>query len=64
MFTKIVTALALCFLAGAMLVHALYQPEWNELYRIEAEKVAYRQSAVIGWWKMDHVTKELHFEEK
>lgn len=60
----IATILILCFTAGAMLAHAWYQPLFNELDLIEAEIEAYRNNAVIGWWKMDRVTKELYFEEK
>lgn len=61
---KIVTILILCFLAGVMLVHARYQPIFNELGRIEAEIEAYRQEAVIGWVRLDRVSKQLYFEGK
>lgn len=61
---KIATTLILCFTAGAMLAHALYQPMFNDLDRIDAEAEAYRQSAVVGWWKMDRGTKQLYFVSK
>lgn len=64
MFAKIVVALALCFLAGAMLAHALYQPMFNEMGRIEAEIEAYRNSAVVGYWRFDRESKQLYFVEK
>ena len=62
--TKAIAILILCFTAGAMLAHARYQPLFNELGRIEAEIEAYRQSAVVGYWRVDRVTKELYFVEK
>lgn len=62
--TKATTILILSFLAGAMLAHARYQPIFNELDRREAETEAYRQSAVVGYWRFDLVSKELYFEEK
>ena len=58
------TILVLCFLAGAMLAHARYQPVFNEADRIEAEIEAYRNSAVIGYVKKDAHTKELYFVEE
>lgn len=61
---KAFTTLILCFTSGAMLAHARYQPLFNKLDRIEAEIEAYRQSAVIGWVRMDRVTKELYFVEE
>ena len=63
MFTKIIAAFALCFAATAMIAHARYQPSHNEADRIEAEIEAYRQSAVVGYWRMDRVSKQLYFEE-
>lgn len=60
----IATILILCLTSGAMLAHARYQPLFNELGRIEAEIEAYRQSAVIGWVRMDRVSKQLYFEER
>ena len=60
---KIITILTLC-IAAAMLAHALYQPMFNDLDRIDAEAEAYRQSAVVGWWKMDRGTKQLYFVSK
>lgn len=62
--TKAITILILCFTAGAMLAHARYQPVFNELDRVEAEVKAYRNSAVVGWVRMDENTKQLYFEEK
>ena len=50
--TKAITILILCFTAGAMLAHARYQPIFNELDRIGAEIEAYRDSAIVGWWRM------------
>lgn len=61
---RIITTLILCFLAGAMIAHAWYQPIANEIYRAEAEIEAYRQRAVIGWVGMDENTKQLYFVEK
>lgn len=61
--TKKTTTITLSFLAGAMLAHARYQPIFNELDRIEAEIEEYRNSAVIGWVRMDRVNKHLYFEE-
>ena len=61
---KIITFLAILFTSGAMLAHALYQPMFNDLDRIDAEAEAYRQSAVVGWWKMDRGTKQLYFVSK
>lgn len=61
---KIVTILILCFTAGAMLAHALHQPMFNELDRIDAEAEAYKQGAVVGWWNMDRRTKQLYFVSK
>ena len=58
-----ITILILCFTAGAMLAHARYQPRFNDLDRIEAEIEAYRDSVVVGYWRVDRVTKELYFEE-
>jgi len=60
---KIVTILILCFTAGAMLAHARYQPIFNELDRIEAEMAEYRQSAVVGYVRMDEIG-QLYYEEK
>lgn len=62
--TKAITILTLCFTAGVMIAHARYQPLFNELDRIEAETEAYRNSAVMGWVRMDRVTKELYFVEE
>lgn len=59
--TKTTTILILSFLSGAMLAHARYQPIFNELDRIEAEIEAYRNSAVIGWVRIDPITNELYF---
>lgn len=61
---KTTAILILCFAAGSAIAHARYQPMFNELDRIEASEEEYRQSAVIGWWKMDRVTKELYFVEE
>lgn len=58
---KIAAWICLSFLAGVMIAHAQYQPIFNELGRVEEEIEAYRQSAVIGWVRMDCVTKELYF---
>lgn len=60
---KALTAIILCFTAGAMLAHALFQPLHNEVARAEAEEEAYRQGAVIGWVRMDRVSKQLYFVE-
>ncbi len=60
---KITTVIILLFAAGAIITHARYQPVFNELDRIEAEIEAYRQSAVVGYWRVDRVTKGLYFEE-
>lgn len=62
--TKATTILILSFLAGAMLAHARYQPIFNELGRIDAEIEAYRNGAVVGWVRMDRVSKQLYFEER
>lgn len=61
---RIITILILCFTAGTMIAHAWHQPIANEIYRAEAEIEAYRQSAVVGWVRMDENTKQLYFEEK
>lgn len=58
---KATIILILLFIAGAMLAHAWYQPIFNEADRIEAEAEAYRQSAVVGWVKMDRESKQLYF---
>lgn len=60
---KAITILILCFTAGAMIAHAQYQSHFNELDRVEAEIEAYRNSAVIGWVRMDDM-KQLYFEGK
>ena len=62
--TKAIAILILCFTAGAMIAHARYQPIFNEMDSREAEIEEYRQSAVIGWVRMDDNTKQLYFEEK
>lgn len=64
MTARFTTILILCFTAGAMIAHARYQPIFNELHRIEAEMEAYRQSAVVGYWRVDRVSKQLYFEER
>lgn len=61
---KTTTILILCFVAGAMLAHARYQTMFNELARIEAGVEAYRQSAVVGYWRFDRASKQLYFEEQ
>ena len=60
--TKAITIIILCFAAGAMLAHARYQPLHNKADQIEAEIEAYRQSAVVGYWRVDRVSKQLYFE--
>ena len=64
MAQKITILLILIVTATAMIAHAWYQPSHNEADRIEAEIEAYRQSAVVGYWRVDRVTKGLYFVEK
>lgn len=61
--TKAITILILCFTAGAMLAHALYQPAWNKVAEIEAVIEAYRDSAIVGYVRMDEMG-QLYYEEK
>lgn len=61
---RIITALILCFTAGAMMAHARCQSIFNELGRIEAEIEAYKKSAIVGYVKMDAHTKQLYFVER
>ena len=61
---KVVTISVIFFTAVAMAAHSHRQPAFNERARVEAEIEAYRQGAVIGWWKIDSKTKELYFVGK
>lgn len=60
---KIVTFLAILFTSGAMAAHAMFQPVINSLEEAEAVIQEYRQSAVVGYVRMDDMG-QLYYEEK
>ena len=60
---KIIAILILCIAAAAMAAHTYRQPSFNELASIAAEAEEYRQSAVVGYVRMDEMG-QLYFEEK
>lgn len=60
---KAITALILCITAAAMAAHTYRQPSFNELASIAAEAEEYRQSAVIGYVRMDEMG-QLYFVNK
>ena len=60
---KAITILILCISAAAMAAHAYRQPVFNDRVKVAAEEEAYRQSAVVGWWKTDN-TGQLYFVSK
>ena len=46
-----------------MAAHAYRQQIISDIDRVEEGIAAYRQSAVVGYWRMDRVTKQLYYEE-
>jgi len=60
---KIITTLTICIAAAAMAAHAYRQPSFNEQAKVSAKEEEYRQSAVIGYVRMDEMG-QLYYEEK
>ena len=60
--TKATIILILCFTAGAMAAHTYRQQLIAYVYLVEEGIAAYRQSAVVGYWRMDRVTKQLYYD--
>lgn len=60
---KIITTLTLCIAVAAVAAHAYSQPVFNEQAKIDAEAEEYRQSAVVGYVRMDEMG-QLYFVNK